>query len=120
MEQQLVEENASGQMIDMFIDRQQRGHDGIATLHDQIGYDQSDYCEHKSTPLLTDVHQIARNNQEYWHVKGIYHLLGIGIEMLEIHQVEGNDQNDHHTLQIIQFLYTHILLNEIKLVQSYE
>ena len=59
MEYQLVEEDGQRQMVYMFADGQQRCHNGIATLHHNIGDCVEGYLPHKLPQALVNVHQVT-------------------------------------------------------------
>ena len=105
MQQEAVEEDGWSEVVDMLIDGQERSHIDVAALHYDIRYCQPKKCAQKILRRFADIHQIARNEQEARHVEGIHHMLGVRVQMLEIHQMETDDKQDEDPLQVVKFQY---------------
>ena len=80
---------------------QERSHIDVSALHNDIRYEEPKECPQESLRHFVNIHQITRYEQEAGHVEGIYHLLDVRVELLEIHQMETDDKQDEDSLYII-------------------
>ena len=59
MEENVVDEQSWGQVVDVLADRQQRCHYGVAGLHHGIGNEYPQQCLPQGRPGFADIEQIA-------------------------------------------------------------
>lgn len=104
MEQKAVEEDRRSEVLDVFVYGEKRCHVYVTALHDDIRYRQPQEGSHEVARSLADVHQVSRDEQEAGHVEGIHYLLDVGVQLLEPHQVKGDDEQYEDTLQKVEFL----------------
>ena len=105
MKDEAVEEDACRQVVDVVVDGQERSQDDVAAFHKQIGYGQPKQRTQEVPRRFANIHQVAGDEQEARHVEGKDHLLGVGVQMLEIYQMETDDKQDENPLQVVKFQY---------------
>ena len=106
MQQEAVEKDGRSEVVYVLVNGQQRSHHNVPALHYNIRYSEPKERPQEVLRRLADVHQVTRNEQEAGHVEGIYHLLGKGVKLLEVHQMETDDEQDKNTLQVVKLLYS--------------
>ena len=88
----------------MVRDGEQGCRNDIRALHDGVWHGNPHHSDEELPPCFSHVDQIATYEQECRLVERIYHLLGLGVQVLEIDKVEGYHQQDEYTLEIVQLL----------------
>ena len=92
MEQEAVEKDCRGEVLDVLVYGKKRGHADVAALHDDIRHSQEKERPQEGLRWFGHIHQVTRQEQEAWHVEGIHHLLDVRVQLLEIDQVETDDE----------------------------
>ena len=103
MEQQAVEEDRRREAVDVVVDGQKRSHHDVSAFHEEVRHRQPQEGPQELARRLADVHQVARHEKEAWHVEAVHHLLDVGVQLLEPHQVETDDEQYQNALQKVEF-----------------
>ena len=103
MKEQAVEEDGRREAVDVVVDGQKGSHHDVSALHEEVRHRQPQEGPQELARRLTDVHQVARHEKEARHVEAVHHLLDVGVQLLEPHQVETDDEQYEDALQKIQF-----------------
>ena len=104
MKEEAVEEIHRGEVVDVLIDGKNGGHVYEAALHDEVRHGKPKDRPQEILRPLVDVHQVTRYEQKAGHVEGEHHLLDVGVQLLEPHQMETDDKQYENALQKVEFL----------------
>lgn len=104
MEKEFRQEYCRSESADVVANGEDRGHDDITRLHDDIGNEEPQQCAGKGTHGFVDIHQIAGDKQKSRHMKGVDKILDVGVAVAEIGQVKGNHKKDEQTLQHVELV----------------
>ena len=102
MEQQAVEEDGRCEAVDVVGNGEKRRHIYVAARHEEVRHRQPQEGPQELARRLTDVHQVARYEKEARHVKAVHHLLDIGVQLLEPHQMETDDEQYEDALKKVK------------------
>ena len=103
MQEKVLEIDPRRELGDVFIYGKNRSHVYVSALHNDIRNRQPQEGSQEILGLLADVHQVTRDEQEARHVEAVHHLLDVGVQLLEPHQVETDDEQYQNALQKVEF-----------------
>ena len=103
MQEKVLEIDPRRELGDVFIYGKNRSHVYVSALHNDIRNREPQKGFQEIPLWLGNVHQVTRDQKEARHVETIHHLLDVGVQLLEPHQVESDDEQYEHALQIVEF-----------------
>jgi hypothetical protein len=104
MQQQFVDEDGRGELVNVFADREYGGHQDVATLHDDVRDSIPKECLGEVFPRFLDIHQVTRKEQKAGHVKSVNNLLGIRVGVTNIDEMKDDHQDDEDALHDVNFV----------------
>ena len=104
MQEKAVEEICRSEVVDVLINGKNGGHVYEAALHNEVRHSKPKECPKEILRWLANVHQVTRDEQKARHMEGEHHLLDVGVQLLEINQMETDDKQYEDTLQEVEFL----------------
>lgn len=126
LQENLLQQYGRSDFSQTFAYGQEVRHHRIARLHASIRDENPEEFLQKTPGVFVDIGQISGDNQEGGHVESIDYLLGIGVFVAYVYQVENNHQGDENTFQVVYLFdagfhdarICFLLLNDAKIYTS--